>query len=185
MQDQKLFFLLLGCRPAGRNTEQHDAFFGIGWSLKDLVPQMNNFWPNGGNIHIDSWREVTIVDGYSINIIPKEKASAIRKNKLFFINLGGYKPNDLEEYHYKLITVSTNKAGAIKAAKQTAFYLHTGFKGAPSHIDDKYGVDIDDIHEIQDILPQSLKEQFTIAIEKTSETREDELHIRYVKLSSL
>ncbi|MGN6440105.1 MAG: DUF1543 domain-containing protein [Agriterribacter sp.] len=32
--------LLLGCKPAGRHTEQHDVFFGIGASLKDLIPDI-------------------------------------------------------------------------------------------------------------------------------------------------
>jgi hypothetical protein len=27
--------------------------------------------------------------------------------QLFFINLGGYKENEFEEYHYKMITVAT------------------------------------------------------------------------------
>ena len=34
----KLFMLLLGCLLKGRNTEQHDIFFGIAETLKDLVP---------------------------------------------------------------------------------------------------------------------------------------------------
>ena len=185
MVEQKLFFLILGCKPAGRNTEQHDAFFGIGTSLKDLIPQMEAFWPDAGKIHIDSWREVTAVDGYTIKIVRKEENSLTGANKLFFLNLGGYKPNDLEEYHYKLLTVSKDKGEAVSAAKQTAFYRHTGFKGTTSHIDDKYGVDVDDIYEIEDILPQSIKDQFNIVMEKTSVIKEDELHVGYVKLSSL
>lgn len=38
-----------------------------------------------------------------------------------FLNLGGYKENDLEEYHYKMIIVADNKTNAIKKAKETAF----------------------------------------------------------------
>ena len=68
-----------------------------------------------------------------------------QKTRLFFINLGGYKENEFEEYHYKMLTACEDKSVAIQAAKQTAFYKHTGFKGATSHIDDKYGVDVDDI----------------------------------------
>ena len=41
-------------------------------------------------------------------------------DKLFFINLGGYKPGDFEEYHYKTLTVAQSMAQAVKAAKQTA-----------------------------------------------------------------
>jgi hypothetical protein len=91
----------------------------------------------------------------------------------------------MEEYHYKLLSVATDKAEAISAAKQTAFYLHTGFKGATSHIDDKYGVDVDDVYEIKDILPQSLKDKYVICIHPAALLPEDELHIGYLKLSSL
>jgi hypothetical protein len=180
----KLFMLILGCRPKGRNTEQHDTFFGITNSLSDLLPQIANFWPDGGKIHIDSWREVTAVDNFSIHVVPKsEERSA---SKLFFLNLGGYKPNDLEEYHYKLLAVADAKTDAIQAAKHTAFYLHTGFKGATSHIDDKYGVDVDDIYEIKDILPPGIKDNYSLVIEKrTAILARDELHIGYLTLKSL
>src|SRR5688572_16523296 len=144
----KLFMLNLGCTPPGRNTEQHDVFFGIGESLKELVPHINNFWPASGKIHIDSWREVTNVDGYAITIHLKEEVNPGNPYGLFFLNLGGYKMDDLEEYHYKIITVGKDKADAINKSKKTAFFLHFGFKGAESHIDDKYGIDIDDIHSI-------------------------------------
>jgi hypothetical protein len=179
----KLFLLILGCKPEGRNTEQHDTFFGIGNSLNDLLPQINTFWPDAGKIHIDSWREVTSVDGFSIEVVPRSEQ--LSENKLFFLNLGGYKPNDLEEYHYKLLSVASTKTDAIQAAKQTGFYLHTGFKGAVSHIDDKYGVDVDDIYEIADILPSDIKNQYSLLIEKKTSLPEDELHIGYVTLKSL
>jgi hypothetical protein len=42
--DMKLYMVILGCTPKGRFTEQHDVFFGIGSSLRELVPQMNDFW---------------------------------------------------------------------------------------------------------------------------------------------
>jgi hypothetical protein len=181
----QLYFLLLGCKPNGRHTEQHDVFFGVGESLKDLIPQIENFWPDAGKIHLDSWREVTVVDTYAIKVIPKEDATN-NAHKLFFLNLGGYKPCDLEEYHYKLLTVAADKTEAIAKAKQTAFYLHNGFSGAPSHIDDKYGVDVDDVYEIEDILPATIKTQYAIEIEEVAiPLTEDQLHIGYVKLSSL
>ncbi|MFZ4769249.1 MAG: DUF1543 domain-containing protein, partial [Ferruginibacter sp.] len=147
----KLFLVILGCKPNGRNTEQHDVFFGIGNTLSDLLPEMEKFWPKT-KLHIDSWREINTVDGYVIKVVNKEDKKSNNDNKLFFLNLGGYKPGDMEEHHYKLIAVAKEKADAINLAKQTAFYKHTGFKGATSHIDDKYGVDIDDIYEIEDIL---------------------------------
>lgn len=180
----QLYFVVLGATPAGRHTEQHDVFFGIAESLNDLVPQMECFWPNV-KLHIDSWRKVTLVDGYRITVVPKMDAED-GEEQLFFLNLGGYKPQDLEEYHYKLLCVAANKAQAIARAKQTAFYKHTGFSGATSHIDDKYGVDVDDVHQIKDVLPPAQKDMYSLQLQKAPEVvAEDELHIGYVKFSSL
>jgi hypothetical protein len=186
MKDLKLYMILLGCKPSDRNTEQHDLVFCIGRSLSDVKNDIINFWKEAnGKIHIDGWRAVQLVDGYTIEVVKKEDDTSSQKEKLFFINLGGYKQNELEEYHYKLLTVATNKATAIHKAKQTAFYKHTGFAGAVSHIDDKYGVDVDDIYEIEDIIPSQLKEQYSIRLTKADNLNEDELHLGYLKIDKL
>ncbi|MES2374125.1 MAG: DUF1543 domain-containing protein [Bacteroidota bacterium] len=186
MENTKLFMLLLGCKPEGRFTEQHDIFFGVGKSLKDLLQEILAAWPGPHKIHIDAWREVTETDGYAISLLPKEHSDAAPKDKrLFFLNLGGYKENEFEEYHYKMLSVASDKSEAIKQAKATAFYKHTGFKGADSHIDDKYGVDVDDLYEIEDILPSSIKEKYTIVIRPAEGIKKDAWHLGYTKLSSL
>ncbi len=186
MSEKKLYLLIVGCTPPGRNTEQHDAFVGIGNSLADLLPQIEAFWPGAGSIHIDSWREVTCVDGYKVTAVPRQQ-SAINADghRLFFLNLGGYKPGDMEEYHYKMLVVAANKGAAVAASKKTAFYKHTGFKGALSHIDDKYGVDVDDVHAIEDMLPDTLKQAYSLQLSKQENLEDDNLNIGYVKLSSL
>lgn len=188
MASPQLFMLLLGCKPAGRHTEQHDIFFGIGNTLRDLLPDIYAFWPEADQkIHIDSWRAITQVDGYTIQVIPRNKVPAdpTAAVKLFFLNLGGYKPNDPEEYHYKMLAACADKGLAVQQAKQTAFYLHTGFSGAVSHIDDKYGVDVDDIYEIGDILPQAVKEKFALVLTPALQKAEDKLHTGYLKLGKL
>ena len=54
----KLFMLLVGCKPPGRSTEQHDIFFDIGTDLKSLVPHIRDYWPEGGEkLHVDAWRQ--------------------------------------------------------------------------------------------------------------------------------
>lgn len=175
---------MLGCKPQGRHTEQHDIFFGIGESLKALLPQMQEFWPEAnGQIHIDAWREVSHVDGYAIQV--KRRKKQTDPLQLFFINLGGYKENDFEEYHYKILSVTPTKAQAIKNAKQSAFYKHCGFEGAHSHIDDKYGVDVDDIYSIEEVLPQAVKQQYQLHYTKSAEPTEDTLHIGYLKIDKL
>lgn len=178
--------LLLGCRPAGRNTEQHDIYFGIAKTLKDLIPAIKSFWKSSGNIHIDAWRVVNNVDGYQIKVTERT-TNKTEENKLFFLNLGGYKENEFEEFHYKILTVSKDKNEAIAAAKKTTFYKHTGFgKLAVSHIDDKFGIDVDDIFEIKDILTPKDKLYFSVNINKVeAELPEDILNLGYYKLSSL
>ena len=84
-----------------------------------------------------------------------------------------------------LLTVAADKGIAIQRSKQTAFYKHTGFPGATSHIDDKYGVDVDDIYEIEDILPASFKDKYRIGITKGNGSAEDELHLGYLKMDKV
>ncbi len=182
----QLFLVLLGCTPKGRLTEQHDVFFGIANQLSDLVPDFYNFWPEANKImHIDCWRTITKVDNYSISIGKRNAKQPSNDLKLFFLNLGGYKDKEFEEYHYKLLCVAPNKSAAIKQAKQSAFYKHVGFKGAESHIDDKYGVDVDDVFEIEDVLGNEFKSQFRILIDTAAPGTEDTLNIGYLKLSKL
>lgn len=189
MNDEKvnLYMIIIGCRPEGRHIEQHDVYFGAGDTLPSMIPALKAFWPDGGTLHIDSWRKVTMVDGFRVRLAERNSSSPdTGSNKLFFINLGGYKPGDLEEYHYKMLMVAADKGEAISRSKKTAFYQHTGFKGAESHIDDKYGVDVDDVYAIEDILPAVVKERYSIILEKTAAPiEEDELHIGYVNLSKL
>ena len=187
MENSKLFMILLGATPKGRNIEQHDIFFGIAKSLKELIPQIKAFWPEAkGQIHIDAWREVTMVDNFSIEIIAKKVLAEPLLDNLFFINLGGYKENEFEEYHYKMLTIAENLSNASKNAKATTFYKHCGFKGATSHIDDKYGIDVDDIYNVADILSEHYKENYSLKITKVKTFfEEDALHIGYLKLDKI
>jgi hypothetical protein len=176
--------LLLGCTPPGRYTEQHDVFFTIGNSLKDLKEEIVAFWPEAnGKIHIDAWREVTEVDGYQIKVVSKEDKST--DDKLFFLNLGGYKEGEFDEPHYKMLAIADEKAVAIKKAKETAFYKHSGFEGAVSHIDDKYGVDVDDVFEIEDILSAVIKQNYKLQISPGTNIPKDKMHLGYLILSKL
>ena len=178
----KLFMLLIGATPPGRHTEQHDVFFCIGKSIREVLPQVYAFWPEAKeDIHLDAWREVTLVNGYKITVLDEPAYSST--TQLFFINLGGYKPGEFEEFHYKMIVAAAEKGEAIQQAKQTAFFRHTGFKGANSHVDDKFGVDVDDVFAIRDILPTDTKERFSLQIEAaTPGQREDDIHLGYFKL---
>ena len=181
----KLFYVIIGATPKGRNIEQHDVFFGIAENLKDLVPAMKNFWKEAeGKIHIDCYQEVQFADGYEIKII--EKTSQISENQLFFINLGGYKPGHFEEFHEQHLMVGKSMGEIVKRVKQTEFYKTMGFKNAESHIDDKHGVDIDDIYKVNDILPKEMKEKYSLILEKSqAENQVNFTKIGYLKIDKV
>lgn len=186
MQMPQLYMILLGATPKGRNIEQHDMFFGIGTSIKELLPEMNAFWPEAkGKIHVDAYRIVKKVGDFQVDVITKADENKTDQNSLFFMNLGGYKKGEFEELHYKMLAVSDQKALAIKEAKETAFYKHVGFKGATSHIDDKFGVDVDDIFEIKDILTPETKSRYALKFTDGSHLPEDELVLGYIPLSKI
>ncbi|MBC9912061.1 DUF1543 domain-containing protein [Chitinophaga varians] len=191
MESLKLYMLLLGCTTPGRHTEQHDVFFGIAHKLSDLVPVMKAFWPEAGDkLHIDAWREVTSVGNYRITIVSREE-TVDNPEQLYFLNLGGYKPGEMEEYHYKMLSVSKDIGAAIRDAKETAFYKHMGFSSdaspaATSYVDDKYGVDVDDIIPVKDILPEPVRSQYQLKITPVAESGpEDELHLGYFQLHKI
>lgn len=175
----ELFMVVVGGKPDGRFTEQHDVFFGIAAELKELVLAMYAFWPAlESKMHIDSWRKVTKVGRYAIDIVPKSNKD-MGVNKLYFVNLGGYKPNDMEEYHYKQLVVASNLGDATRIAKESIFWKHH----ESSHIDDKYGIDVDDIYEVNDLLAPRFKEQYSLQITDDPSREEDELEVGYLKIS--
>lgn len=178
--------ILLGSKAPGRNVEQHDFFFGIAYSLKELVPAMRAFWPEAGNsIHMDGWREVNRIDDYQIKIVLKGDAEILSSKKIFFINLGGYQSGKLEEQHYTVLSVHDERSLAIQNAKKTIFYRTNTLKGAGSHIDEKYGIDVDDIYKIEDILAPEFKNKYHISLIPNTDIPEDEVHLGYFKLEKI
>lgn len=189
---QKLFMVLLGCTPPGRHTEQHDIFFGIGTTLRDLIPAIKASWPEAKDkIHVDAWREVTNANGYAITVQEANAPGLSKSAQLFFINLGGYRENEFDEFHYRTVVAAANLDMAKATAKKTAFFKHHNLRHAPNHpnaaahIDDKYGVDIDDVYNVEDILPEAMKKRFRIQVSEPASLPEDVLHLGYFKLSDL
>jgi hypothetical protein len=186
MSSLKLFQVLVGATPPGRHIEQHDIYFGIAQNIQEIVPQIEQFWPEAaGHFHLDGYIEMNSIDNYQIVIEEKSAHKIEDAVQLFFINLGGYKPGEFEEYHYKMVIAASSKAEAISKSKATAFYKHTGFKGAESHIDDQYGIDVDDIYKIADILPAHQKEKYCLKLVTNDAPISNEVNIGYFSLKKL
>ena len=182
----KLFMILLGSKAPNRNVEQHDYFFGIAGSLKELVPAMRAFWPEAGHsIHVDGWREVNVVEGYEVKVVLKDETATPSEKKLFFINLGGYQSGKLEEQHYTVLGVYDERTQAVQDAKKTIFFKQNTLKGAGSHIDEKYGIDVDDVYRIEDILPEEFKTRYQLQITAAEALKEDPIQLGYFKLDKI
>ena len=181
----KLFYIIIGCTPKGRHTEQHDVFFGIAENIRDLVPEMINFWPEAkGKLHVDAYREVNFVNGYQVEVVEKSKKST--KETLFFFNLGGYLPDVLQEYHQQVLVVEKSLSEATQKVRGGGGWGGGGQpNGASSHIDDKYALDVDDAFAVEDILPLSQKEKFSLKLTKTDHVSEDKIYNGYFKLDKL
>jgi hypothetical protein len=81
--------------------------------------------------------------------------------KIIFIKSWRYKENEFEEYHYKILAVAESFEMASKKPKQlpsTNIAVSTSY----FHIDDKYGIDVDDIYNVDDILDAKLKEKYCL-----------------------
>lgn len=176
-----LYMVILGCNLPNRYIEQHDVFFNISDNLLNLKQSMYDFWPEAGEkLHIDSYRAVSRVGNYEIKIIDREKKDKQSDLKLYFLNLGGYKPDDMEEYHYKQLVVAKSIEEAIAVATENAFYQHH----TEPHVDNKYGIDVDDIYLISDILPIHITDKYSLnIIESDTSGKKDPLVIGYIKLS--
>ena len=110
---------------------------------------------------------------------------------MFFINLGGYLPDEFEEFHHKLLIVAATQAQAVKQAKQSEFYKTYSFNdktvpfNAASHIDDKHQIDVDDIYNINDLLSGGRLLITLSTVQDTESIQEDRSYIGYLSLKKL
>ena len=92
-------------------------------------------------LHIDSWVDLNIVEGYKICLSKQKNKS---KKKLYFVNLGAYEKNRFEELHESKFMVDVNKINVKTRAKEL---LLVGKEQV--HLDDLY--DVDDCIEIKKV----------------------------------
>src|SRR5262245_42006055 len=117
MQKPKLFAVYLGGRADRCNIELHDVVFVVGSSIEETYPLLAKKWfGNLKGFHIDSYLHLKNVDGYEIEL-SKDPPKVDPLKKLYFINLGAYKPYDFTEYHQNAFYVSDAAPEAIRRAK--------------------------------------------------------------------
>ncbi len=152
-----LYLVVLGGKINGGNVEMHDVRWVAGETIQSTVSQLKSEWvgsPTG--LHIDSYKLIKFIDGYRIKLVSQDQIIGQIVNKLWFINLGGYKENEmLEQHQLKLVVAPSTKIAKQNLAKEwdkSISNVHT-----------------DDINTIL-----SLK-NYSVVLEADSKNRSDEL----------
>ena len=115
----RLFAVYLGGRAPRAAIELHDMVFVIGERIEDCYDQILDRWfGTPGKVHIDSWLELDIVDGWKIEL---KRTRSTRAEKLFFVNLGAYNATDFTELHAASFHVADSAPKAKAAALASNF----------------------------------------------------------------
>lgn len=77
--------------------------------------------------------------------------------------------------------VAPDKATATASAKSSPFFKQY----FSPHIDDKYGVDVDDIFDIEEVLPSETKQKYAIQFTKVQALPDDEIVLGYMPVDKL
>lgn len=112
----KLFLVYLGGKAPGANIELHDVRFVVAENIADTHETLRNQWfGTVTGLHIDSYMQVNDIDGYAVSLAKEKQQTS---HKLYFVNLGGYYPEQIAEQHEFLLCVATSEYDAKQKAKQ-------------------------------------------------------------------
>lgn len=215
--DLGLYCILLGCKPKGRNVEQHDVLFGVARKLDDLSDTIKEFWyrtilseltaavkkvspdidttalqsdlmatlSRRDKVHIDAWTQVRYVDGYRVTIRRGPAPESEDSLKLFFVNLGGYRENEFEEYHKKLFMVATKVSDVFERIMTLDFMKEyspeaLGIAGG-AHLDDQYRIDM----EADDIVcvSEAIGDDYVLILEPVDSHPADTMTVGYTHIN--
>lgn len=133
---------MLGGRARGCRIELHDIAFAVGASLEDTHRQLLDQWfGQAQGLHVDAWALVDQVEGFRVELrrsAPPDHGGL----RLYFVNIGGYRPGELAEQHGYALLAANGKAEAKTRARRALL------KGLDS-------VHKDDLFEVDDLLELS------------------------------
>ena len=120
-----LFLVFIGGNAPKANIELHDVRWVVGSKIEDTFESLRKNWFGSiEGLHIDSYKKIKSIDGYKINLkkIEKPKKNYLNKDlrnkkKLWFVNLGGYQCDSMQERHEFGFVVAKNSLEAKKIAK--------------------------------------------------------------------
>lgn len=182
---KKLFAVYLGGRADRCNIELHDVVFVVGSSIEETYPLLAKKWfGNLQGFHIDSYVELQNIDGYKIELnkdFPQEDSL----KKLYFINLGAYKPGEFTEYHQSAFYVADSSPDAVKRAKSELFQeqglqtIHKDDVVLLHQVSNPVEFDVDDILELREV------DDYFISLTPTTSIQQATPVSAYIKLDIL
>lgn len=120
----KLFMIGIGGNTKKSNIEVHDIQFVTAEKFEDTYKVLDERW-YGDNLHIDSYKELTEIDGYKIDV------GGESDEELFLVFYGGINPNMFGEAHAMTFVIAeTEEAARIQAKELMGNYEHM------NHIDE-------------------------------------------------
>jgi len=150
-----LYLVVLGGKVYGGHVEIHDVRWVIGETIESTFPNLKTEWiGKASGLHIDSYKAIQFVDGYKVNLINKNSNPRQGINKLWFVNFGGYKTDELLEQHHLEIVV----APSIQVAKKKAR--------------NKWSEPMNQIHKDDHAAIIQLKD-YTVVLEQDHQLRDD------------
>ena len=112
-----LYLVVLGGKMRGGHVEIHDVRWVAGKTVESTVEQLKSEWIGSARgLHIDSYKLIQFVDGFKIKLVNSDEVEGNEINKLWFVNLGGYKTGEMLEQHHLEIVVTPS----AQIAKQKA-----------------------------------------------------------------
>ncbi|MEZ0225652.1 MAG: DUF1543 domain-containing protein [Alphaproteobacteria bacterium] len=113
----KLFAFYIGGRTATSLIELHDVRIVAGNAIEDCYDHIRDtWWGTPESLHLDCWGELTSADGHNITLREEPSAGA---DKLWFVNLGGYNPDDFNEPSKNIFVVAPTESKAKVRALKT------------------------------------------------------------------
>ncbi len=113
-----LYIVVLGGRISGGHVEMHDVRWVTGETIESTIPNLKSEWiGKTSGLHIDSYKLIQFVDGFNIRLVKSVNTDKDEINKLWFVNFGGYKTDELLEQHHLELVVAPSLQAAKKKAR--------------------------------------------------------------------
>ncbi|MEJ0062321.1 MAG: DUF1543 domain-containing protein [Alphaproteobacteria bacterium] len=110
-----LFMAYIGGYKKDANIELHDMRFVAGETIEDCYDDLlKQWWGDYKMLHLDAWGIVKNADGYAVSL---QEHPAEHPEKLYFVNLGGYDPEQFTELHKNVLIVAKDEEETKKKAK--------------------------------------------------------------------